>query len=181
MARDRHEVLLVLRAQSGDRRALDALLQRVQAPLFRYIRGIVGEADRAEDVVQDVFVLICRKLKWLREPRFFRAWAYRIASREALRCVRRDQPWRAQVRDPDVLDQIADDDEARAAIRERVADLATLVAAVPPASRMVLLLHYQEELTLQAVADVLDLPLGTVKSRLAYGLSALRAAVKRTS
>ena len=62
----KQETQLVLRAQCGDREALESLLRGVQSPLTRYIAGLVGP-DAAEDVLQDVFLQICRKLEWLRE------------------------------------------------------------------------------------------------------------------
>src|SRR5262249_26250158 len=94
----------VLLAQSGDREALDALLRDVQGPLYGYLVGLVGHGHLAEDILQDVFVLICRKLAWLRVPEVFRPWAYRIASREAfrrLRSVRR----RTQLLGPEPADE----------------------------------------------------------------------------
>ena len=69
-----NEALMVLRAQSGDRAALDTLFRQVQSPLFRCIRGIVGQRELAEDVLQEVFFILYRKLAWLRDPRLFPAW-----------------------------------------------------------------------------------------------------------
>lgn len=74
----------MLRAQVGDRQAIEALLRSVQPMLARYVRAVVGAAD-AEDVTQDVMVLIYRKLWTLTAPDLFRPWAYRIASRAAFR------------------------------------------------------------------------------------------------
>jgi len=76
------EAQWVLRAQAGDRQAIEALLRSVQPMLARYVRAVVGAAD-AEDVTQDVMVLIYRKLWTLTAPDLFRPWAYRIASRAA--------------------------------------------------------------------------------------------------
>lgn len=70
----------MLRFQAGDHEALDALLERVQTPLFRYIQSLVTETGLAED-----FLRMFRKLRWLREPELFRPWAYRIATNEAFR------------------------------------------------------------------------------------------------
>ncbi|HEX2062684.1 MAG TPA: sigma factor, partial [Thermoanaerobaculia bacterium] len=71
---------LVLRAQSGDREAFDALLRVIAPPLLRYVVRVTGDAALAEDVVQDTLVAIVRKITWLNDPSLFRAWAYRIAS-----------------------------------------------------------------------------------------------------
>lgn len=73
------ETWRVLRAQAGDGEALDELLKAVEEPLYRYISRLVGERAAAEDILQEVFIHIYRKLGWLREPELFRPWAYRIA------------------------------------------------------------------------------------------------------
>src|ERR1700722_717245 len=80
---------LVLLARSGDRQAMNDLLAKVQAGLYGYIVRLVEDRHLAEDILQEVFVLIFRKLYWLRDPEFFRPWAYRIASREAFGRLRK--------------------------------------------------------------------------------------------
>ena len=169
----KRETRLVLLAQSGDRAALEELFESIQSPLGRYVRAAAGDPATAEDVLQEVFMLIYRKLYWLREPELFRPWAYRIASREVVRQLKRARRWPEQFGEDTPPESIAA--EAREEFRPGVAErLPELLARVSPASRMVLVLHYLDEMPLQEVADVLGLPLGTTKSRLAYGLSALR-------
>ena len=163
------EGLRVLRAQCGDRDALEQLLANVQPALYRYLRGVVGPAD-ADDVLQEAFVLAFRKLKWLEMPRLFRPWLFRIASRVAFRHLKKRNRRFVEAEDADALASVA-------APEPPSTDLLSAIStseAVSPASRAVLLLHFQEELSLPDVATVLGLPLGTVKSRLAYGLAALR-------
>ncbi len=169
----KHETRLVVLAQSGDRAALEELFARLEAPLLRYVRGAVGDAALAEDVLQEVFILVYRKLYWLREPSLFRPWAYRIASREIVRQLKRARRWPAQFDEDFTAESVPDEPRAEAwpGLAERLPEL---LARVSPASRMVLVLHYLDEMPLPEVADVLGLPLGTIKSRLAYGLSALR-------
>ena len=79
MADDRGPMRLVLLAQAGDRAALGELFRLVQAPLHAYLARLLGDGHLAEDVLQDVFVIVWRKLRWLREPDLFRPWVYRIA------------------------------------------------------------------------------------------------------
>lgn len=92
MAKPKREARLVLQARSGDREALESLLCDIQASLLRYISGIVGRSG-AEDVLQNVFLEICRNLKWLRDPELFRPWAYRIASRASFALLKRERRW----------------------------------------------------------------------------------------
>src|SRR5262249_46466311 len=91
MTGEREEAWRVLRAQSGDRAALDALLRSVQESLFRYVRSLVTDHALAEDVLQEAFVRIYRKLTWLHQPELFRPWAFRIASRLAFQRLRRER------------------------------------------------------------------------------------------
>jgi RNA polymerase sigma-70 factor (ECF subfamily) len=91
----------VLKAQSGDREALNELFRSVQDPLFRYVMSLVRDQHLAEDILQEVFIRIYRKLRWLREPEAFRAWTYQIASREAFRYLSRERRWSARRSDAD--------------------------------------------------------------------------------
>lgn len=131
MTVDRAEFQLVLRAQADDRAAQDELLRRVEEPLFGYLLALIGDRHLAEDVLQEVFVIGLRKLRWLRDAGLFRPWLYRIASREAFRALR---------------------------LSKRAGERTT-----------------PEQLARDLPAPVEVTPaLGTVKSRLAYGLAALR-------
>ncbi len=171
------DVLCVLRAQTGDGAAFEALLARVEAALFRHVLTIVRERTRAEDVLQETFVRVWRNLGWLRDPELFKPWAFRIASREAFRVLGRERLWdeRTEVQDLDTLSAY----DARRSEPEPSAKLGALVGALPPASRAIVSLVYYEGFTLSEAAAVLDVPPGTVRSRLAYGLARLREQLGR--
>src|SRR5262249_16347598 len=156
-------------AQSGDRDALEALLRRYYRPLRAFIVPLVG-GSHADDVLQDIALAIFQNLRYLRHPGAFRSWAYRLPSRRAFRHLKRERRWT----------RIDTDLEALAALPtlEPLPDALepTLFAAieqVSPASKAVLLLHYQQDLTIEETAFILDIPVGTAKSRLAYGVSVL--------
>lgn len=166
----KQEIFLVLRAQAGDREALDELLKLVQEPLYRYIVNLVSSRALAEDILQEVFILIYRKLSWLREPEVFRPWAYRIATREAFKQLKRERRWMDSSVDETALEEMP----APAIYAPTPEQISQLIEQVSPASRAVIVLHYLHEMQLDEVADVLGLALGTVKSRLAYGLGSLR-------
>ena len=166
MTPDRRQRALVLRAQSGDREAFDALLRDVAPPLLRYLTRVTGEVPLAEDVLQETLIAIVRKIAWLSDASLFRAWAYRIASREAFRALRK-----RRVSEPVQDIEAATIEPPDPWQRER---LLSSLEQLSPASRAVITLHYLEEMPLSEVAAVLDLTLGTVKSRLSYGLTQLR-------
>ena len=159
-----------LRAQCGDREALEQLLRSVRPTLHRYVRRLAGAAD-ADDVVQDVLVSIARNVVWLIEPRLFRPWAFRIASRAAFRHLRRVRRRGFQETDEAMLASLPA--PGPPPTNELLAELLD-GDVLSPASRAVLVLHFQEDMQLDEVAAVLEIPLGTVKSRLAYGLKTLR-------
>ena len=181
MTRDGRETQLVLRAQVGDRAALEDLFGLVQEPLYRYIAGLVGESHLAEDILQEVLVRIYRKIDWLRDPGLFRPWCYRLTTREAFRRLKRERPWRDLLREEAVLYAVAAPDPPQAPDEELLALLPEMIGRVSPASRAVLALHYLEHLTIDEIAAELNLPIGTVKSRLAYGLSVLRQSAENLS
>lgn len=164
------EAQWVLRCQCGDRDALEQLLRSVQPPLRRYVAGLVGPDD-ADDILQDVLVIVSRKLYWLEQPELFRAWAFRIASRAAFRHLKRRRRWSdSNVDDARLEDMAAPSVDLS---DDRLAELLDS-PALSPASRAVLVLHFREEMPLAHVAAVLEIPVGTVKSRLAFGLKRLR-------
>jgi RNA polymerase sigma-70 factor (ECF subfamily) len=167
------DAIWVLRAQCGDREALERLLLNVQPALRRYVATLVGPAD-ADDLVQEALLQIYRKLAWLRDAELFRPWAFRIASRVAFRHLKAKRRLPQEVGDQalDTMPAVADPPTAT--------ELSAIpaIAGVSPASRAVLNLHFEHDLTLAEVAVVLDIPLGTVRSRLAYGLAVLRKLLK---
>lgn len=179
MADARQEVRWVLRAQAGDREALDALFKMLQEPLYRYLLSLAGDVHTAEDLLQEVFILIYRKLTWLREPEYFRSWVWRIASREAFKRLKKERRWTEQVREEAVLEALPAATEEPGV--EWTEALRQGIASLSPASRAVVVLHYQEELSLEEISSILDIPFGTVKSRLAYGLKNLRLRLEQTS
>ena len=159
-------------AQSGDRRALDSLLRDHQAALYRHACTIITDPDSALDALQASLLLIARRLTTVRDPRWFRAWAYRITTRESLRVARRLGRDRRMFDDGVPIE--TQPLEASEDVTDHVSQWAERVAELPPAAQIVLRLHFLEDLKLTEIAEALEVPLGTVKSRLAYGLARLR-------
>ena len=79
MGTPQEEAHWVLRAQLGEREAVERLLDSVQRPLRRYLATLASAAD-ADDILQDVLLIVFRKLIWLDNPELFLPWAFRIAS-----------------------------------------------------------------------------------------------------
>lgn len=169
----KQEALWVLRAQCGDREALELLLRHIQPSLHRYLRGLIGSTE-ADDLLQEVLVLVFRKLTWLESPELFRPWVFRIASRAAFRHLKPDR--HQQAWDDSMLQSVPAPDTRPSDELLRQLESSN---ALSPASRAVLLMHFKEDMSLTEVAAILGLPLGTVKSRLAYGLTTLRKQLRK--
>jgi RNA polymerase sigma-70 factor (ECF subfamily) len=167
--------LLVTRAQSGDVAAFEQLLRRMHGPLRQYLNNLAGAAA-ADDILQEVALKVFRQIKHLREPRVFMAWTFRIATRVAFVHLKKAKQWRELENDPEVARSLATSClSGREAFES---DFLELVSHASPASRAVLLLHYQQHLSIEEAAAILDIPVGTAKSRLSYGLAAIRKYVK---
>jgi RNA polymerase sigma-70 factor (ECF subfamily) len=164
------EAWLVLRAQAGSREHLERLVALAQDFLGERLKRLFDEPADAEDVLQDVLFVICRRLWTLNDARLFRPWAHRIGMRAAWKAINRQR--RDQKREESIdIDSLPDEVDSPSGV-----DLQALLRTVSPASRVVLSLHYLEGFTLEATAAELGVAPGTVKSRLAYGLKQLREA-----
>ena len=161
----------VLRAQMGEREAFDRLFEWSGRILRPHIRHIVRDPAGVEDVLQEVYLTVYRKVYWLRDPDLFQPWLFRIATREALRFRRRHDGRRE-----DPLDEAmagAPDEHRRNSelLTEQALRLLEDVSAV---SRAILSLHYLQDLSIEEAAALLGIPVGTAKSRLARGIQKLR-------
>ena len=169
---------LAARAQLGDRAALEQLLRSLEPRLLDHVRTIVADNDVADDVLQDTLLRVSRGLGALREPRWIRAWAYRIATREAVRAARRERHRRREA--VDELAELPVPDEEELLVDATLLDeLPARLGELPVRAQLVVRMRYLQELSQQEIAEALEIPIGTVKSRLAYGLSTLRRTMKR--
>jgi RNA polymerase sigma-70 factor, ECF subfamily len=171
---DQDETLLVMLVQRGDVAAFEKLLRRLHASLRQYVTRMAGAAD-ADDVLQEVALRIFRKVHLLREPTVFRPWVFRIATRISFAYLKREKRWRDLENDPELIRAITADPPEHEKLD---CTFLELIDCVSPASRAALLLHYEQHLSLEETAAILDVPVGTVKSRISYGLATIRNSLK---
>lgn len=172
-----YDEYLVASAQAGDRAAWERLVARWQPRLLRHAWRLTGDPDRAADLVQDAWIDICKSLRRLDDAVAFPAWAFRIVTR---RCQR---AYRANDRQREGMAELADalsesDGAAGAEAIARDIDLARVRAAMetlPPAQRAALALFHLEDLSVAEIAVALDVPPGTVKTRLMHARRKIRA------
>jgi RNA polymerase sigma-70 factor (ECF subfamily) len=175
MTTEKDETLLVILAQRGDIAAFEQLLRRTYKPLLKYVTTMVGEST-ADDVLQEVSFRTFRQIGRLREPSVYRPWVFRIATRISYAYLKSQKRWRELENNPDLIRSTPTVTLPEQAEFDH--DFLALLDWVSPASRAVLLLHYQQQLSLEETAAILDIPLGTAKSRLSYGISTIRNFLK---
>ena len=173
MRKSNRQSRLVLQARTGDREALEQLLSGIQPSLLGYIANVVGRTA-ADDVLQDTFIQVCRNLQWLRDPELFIPWAYRIASRSCFKMLKHDRRFSSVAEDSFPVEEISGGSQPELQL---FCDVPELLERISPASRAVLTLHYLQDLPIAEVAAILEIGIGTAKSRLAYGVECLRQIV----
>lgn len=179
---DIEDELLVLRCQAGDEEALRLLIGRWQARLSRLAWRLTGDREAARDVVQEAWLAIVRGLRRLDDPARFRSWACRIVNNKCAdwtrrRVVRRrvTGELREQAKPPVAPAVSAHENDSS----NDVARLRCALRELPDQQRAILALHYIDGFGLREIAVALDIPVGTVKSRLFHARAALRDALER--
>ena len=163
--------LLVVRCQLGEPDAFDTLIRRWNGPLWTYIQRMTGGDDAAQDVLQDVWLSGIRGNPRLRDGSRLRGWLFGIARRALMDRLRRIYAT------PPPTDIDAEAIEAEPEPLDREAEIAALeetLHTMPLGEREVLTLFYLRDLSLAEIADALNVPVGTVKSRLFRARKMLR-------
>ncbi|GAB3180952.1 RNA polymerase sigma factor [Nesterenkonia halophila] len=163
------EATLVVRSQDGDVEAFEELLRRYDRPLLRLCTRMLRDPGEAEDVVQDTFLTVWRRLSTLESIDQFRTWLYRTASNRCLDIIRRRERRPAQATDPDSLGSVEsggpsleDSAETGAAVRH----LEQVLGTLPAEQRMAWLLHEVEGETYATIAAMMGTTDGSVRGRL---------------
>ena len=161
---------LVRQCQQGDRQAFEAVFNRYQPRLRFYVLRLAG-GDHAEDLLQEIWIRVIRKIKTLRDARAFPAWLYKIARHEVISRTRIKDPFvglpeeeidsLGVITEPDFTEQ--DSEWIHQALDRLKAH-----------HKEILTLFFLEDLSHQQIADVLNIQVGTVKSRLYFAKQSLR-------
>jgi len=169
---------IVSAARTGDRSAFDRLAHQWQPRLIAHAYRMSGDKDLARDITQDAWIDIIRGIRRLKDVRAFPSWAFMIVSRRAADAIKRRQSSRrlksAMDAEPRDNDGVLRDTEARA---DR-SSLSEALRELPREQRVVMALFYLEELTTREIATALNIPPGTVKTRLMHGRNKMRVALE---
>lgn len=169
---------LVERAQGGDNLAFDELVDLGGTRSYAIAFGILRDVERAQDAVQQAYLIAWRELPRLRDPERFDVWLHRLLVNACYDEARRYRRWSVRVRalpaegpgelvSPDATISVDDRDALERAFQR-----------LSPEHRAVVVLHHQVGLPLQAIAEAVGVPLGTVKSRLHHATRSVRAALR---
>ena len=170
----------MVRAQQGDEEAFDEIVREAGGRLLAVAWRILRDLPAAEDSVQRAFVTAWRELPRLRDPDRLDAWLYRLLVRAC--AAERHGLARLRLRVADLgADAIIDvGRDAAQGIAERDA-LERAFGRLSRDERSIIVLRYYEDLPVEAIAEALNIPSGTAKSRLYHARSALRAALDAES
>ena len=164
--------ILVVRFQRGDRASFEAIVRLWEQRLFFYIRRMIQSEADAWELLQETWLKLFRSLGSLRDPRTLPAFLYTTARNTAISRLRTQK---LQIT-TDNFDKVHD---ASATVDIDAFDNAEQVHAameqLPLAQREALTLFFLQDLSLEQIAELLDVPLGTVKSRLHYAKIAIRS------
>ena len=164
---------LVERAIAGDHDAFSVLVRAAYPRLHGVARLILRDPERAQDAVQEALVRAWRHVRALRDPDAWDAWLHRLTVNACYRWASKVKR-RAEVElhvMPDLEPASSNDFVAKVAERDR---MGRAIGRLPIDVRAVIVLHFYADLPLTQVADVLEIPVGTAKSRLNRGLESMR-------
>jgi RNA polymerase sigma factor (sigma-70 family) len=170
---------LIDRARNGDLDAFETIVRARMDAVYRLTSAILGDEADARDAAQETFVLAWRELSRLREPEKFEAWLQRIAVNAARMTMR--ARGRRRIREIPSSQVVADQASCSPTDGGRDADAARLDAAfrlLPVDQRAILVLHHLDGRPLAELATILDIPIGTAKSRLFAARRALEIALR---
>lgn len=168
------ETELVSRAQSGERDAFGELVRIHSQGVLNVIYRMCGDAQIAEDAAQETFIQAWQHLSSYRPRTSLRNWLYRIAVNSATDMLRKERRILPNAMEDFHLIDPRPGPEALYSQEERITMIQKAVLSLPETSRAVLVLREYEGMSYQEIADALDIPVGTVMSRLNYARSLLK-------
>jgi len=171
--------LLIRRFLAGEVAAFEGLVERYYQRIDRLAQQVVGNPLAAEDITQDVFLRAYRALPRFRGEASFYSWLYRITLNLCLNYLRQHANRVSRAEAPDASTHpVAADPSVLLENQERERLVRGAIDALPAHYRVAIILRDLEGLSYQEIADILGIPLGTVKSRLNFGKHLLREALR---
>lgn len=168
------ELSLIQQARNGDGNAFGELVRRYHTTVIHIVYRMCGDAGLAEDMAQEAFLRAWDNLASFRPNASLRNWLCRIAVNATLDVLRRRTEETVEDEIIQMVSDPAPGPEATVMEREQALDVQRILKSLPEAARSVLVLREYGELSYQEIAAALDIPVGTVMSRLNYARTRLR-------
>ncbi len=169
------EQVLVLRCQIGDKDALARLIKRYQAPLRYFISRLLTNPETAEDIFQDTWLTVIRRIHTLKKTEAFSTWLYRIARNKVYQQFRRKR----KLFELDQNIAVPNNTENDVFPPEDSAKVHRGLKKLLPEYREVLMLRFLEQMSYEQISQVINCRLGTVKSRIHYAKLALKKEMEK--
>jgi len=175
--------ILIKAHLKGDPTAFEVLFKKYREQVARLVYSIAKDDSLVDDIVQEVFLLVYRHLAKFRQNAAFKTWVYRITVNEALRQIGRMKRWQplpegdfepSHLPSSLIVFDNGDSPERVLVDGEQKRLVQRALDEIKPHHRMILVLYYLEDLSVQEIATVLEIPEGSVKSRLFYARESLR-------
>jgi RNA polymerase sigma factor (sigma-70 family) len=165
---------LIIRCQQGERDAFTALVKAWERRYYLYALNRLKDREAAKDVTQDCLLSISRSLGTLSDPVAFPKWSFRILERRCIDWLRKTIRERELIQQQENLPDIgfSDDTEDKLNVEQLLAKLDSRLATI-------LRLYYLESLSIDEIAEISDVPPGTVKSRLFYARKLMMKALEQ--
>jgi len=163
--------IYVIEAQLGDDDAFMKLVDHYSGRLLYYIRRLLEDADRSDDVLQEVWLTVYKKINTLRDASAFSVWLYRTARNRAIRLLR-DESRYVFVERYDEAD--LSDDDRESVLFDDIDKLHRVLTTLSPEQKETIVLRFFEERDYQEISDIMGCSIGTVRSRIHYAKQELR-------
>ena len=168
--------LTVIRVQGGEQKAFELLVKQWQPRLLAYAKRTTGSLEAARDVLQDVWIAVSRSIRRLDSPEHFRGWIYRIVRNKCADWIRAEQ---ARRRLATKMSETSQNPSTGSVPDEHpVGQIIAMLRTLPEERRTILTMFYLEELSIRDIGYALNIPEGTVKSRLYHARRMLKDALE---
>ncbi len=174
---------LIERATSGREDGFEEIVRRYQRPIAAYVYRMIGDYESSLDLTQEVFIKIYASLTRYRPEYKFSTWIYRIAHNVAVDHLRRSTSRRERSLTLETSDaeeferplfMNAPNPEQESEREERRVEIEAVIGSLPPAYRELIVLRHAHDMNYDEIAEVTNLPLGTVKNRIFRAREAMR-------
>ena len=169
------EQMLVLRCQMGDKDAFAGLIEKYQRPLRYFISRLLDDAQTSEDILQETWLSVVKRIHGLKKTEAFSTWLYRIARNKVYHQLRKKKVW------TELDENIAapDDNENDLISLEDAAKVHECLKKLRPEHKEVLMLRFLEQMSYQQISQIVNCNLGTIRSRIYYAKLALKKELEK--